>query len=502
MMTHFKFAAQAVSVAAIMSGSAAWADVTAQQVWDDWKANLTVAGEAGVTIGSEAMVDGVLTVTDVAFDITSEDTNVSGNLAWITFTEQGDGTVTVTTAEEYPIVITVPNGDGTSTTINLALRHSSLELLVSGTPDSLTYDMKAKRYAIDLDSINDGSSDIPATASLGMNNLAGTYTVVTSDMRALAYEITSASIDLAANVTNPDDGSVLDLSGEVADFASSVSMLMPLPGNTTPETMMADGLASEGGYTFGETGYDFSMTGPMGDTTGTAEAAGGSFAYVVSSEAFGYSSAVTGIAVNIASPMMPFPVTVSLDDYGLDFLMPMSQTEAPADFALGVNLSALSVNEEVWAMLDPGAILPRDAATVLLDLTGTATLFYDLADPAQAEAIAMAEVPGEINSVSLNALDITFGGAQVTGTGAFTFDNSDMTTIPGMPLPEGKVDVAINGANGLMDKLVQMGLLPGDQVTMARMMMGMFAVPVGDDQLTSTIEVTGGKILANGQPLN
>jgi len=335
-----------------------------------------------------------------------------------------------------------------------------------------------------------------------MNNLAGTYTVVTSDMRALAYEITSASIDLAANVTNPDDGSIFDLSGEVADFASSVSMLMPLPGNTTPETMMADGLASEGGYTFGETGYDFSMTGPMGDTTGTAEAAGGSFAYVVSSEAFGYSSAVTGIAVNIASPMMPFPVTVSLDDYGLDFLMPMSQTEAPADFALGVNLSALSMNEEVWAMLDPGAILPRDAATLLLDLTGTATLFYDLTDPAQAEAIAMAEVPGEINSISLNALDITFGGAQVTGAGAFTFDNSDMTTIPGVPLPEGKVDVAINGANGLMDKLVQMGLLPGDQVTMARMMMGMFAVPVGDDQLTSTIEVTGGKILANGQPLN
>jgi hypothetical protein len=56
--------------------------------------------------------------------------------------------------------------------------------------------------------------------------------------------------------------------------------------------------------------------------------------------------------------------------------------------------------------------------------------------------------------------------------------------------------------NGLMGKLVQMGLLPQDQATMGQMMLGMFSVATGDDQLTSTIEVTNGKILANGQPLN
>lgn len=502
MMTYFKFATRAVSVAALMSGSAAWADVTAQQVWEDWKANLTMAGEGGVTIGSEATVDGVLTVTDLAFDVTSEDTSIVGTLPWIAFTEEGDGTVSVTMAEEYPITISVPNEDGTTAVIDLALRHSSLTILVSGTPEELTYDMQAKRYSIDLDSINDGTMDIAATASLGLNNLLGTYTVMTSDMRALAYQIGAGSIDLTANVTNPDDGSVFDLTGNVADFASDVSMVMPLPENTTPDTMIQDGLASEGGYTFGATEYAFALTGSMNDANGTATAAGGSFDYAVSQDRFAYSSAVNAIAVNASSPMMPFPVTVSLGDYGLDFMMPLSRTDTPADFALGINLSQLSVNDEIWAMVDPGAVLPRDPATVLLDLTGTATLFYDLADPAQAEGMAMAAAPGELNSVSLNALDISFGGAQITGAGAFTFDNTDTTTIPGVPLPEGKLDVGINGANGLMDKLVQMGLLPGDQVTMARMMMGMFAVPAGDDQLTSTIEVTGGKITANGQPLN
>jgi hypothetical protein len=34
-----------------------------------------------------------------------------------------------------------------------------------------------------------------------------------------------------------------------------------------------------------------------------------------------------------------------------------------------------------------------------------------------------------------------------------------------------------------------MGLIPEDQAMMPRMMLGMFATPVGDDMLTSTIEV-------------
>jgi hypothetical protein len=37
---------------------------------------------------------------------------------------------------------------------------------------------------------------------------------------------------------------------------------------------------------------------------------------------------------------------------------------------------------------------------------------------------------------------------------------------------------------------------------MGRMMMGMFATPVGDDELTSTLEVTGsGSVIANGQKI-
>ncbi len=193
---------------------------------------------------------------------------------------------------------------------------------------------------------------------------------------------------------------------------------------------------------------------------------------------------------------------ISLAEYGFDLLMPLSATDEPVDFALGVNLTDLAVNEEIWAMIDPGAMLAHDPATLILDVTGTAKLFADLADPAQAAALAEMPVPGEVHSVSLNDLTVAIAGAQVTGAGAFTFDNTDTTTIPGVPRPEGKLEIQANGINALIDSLVQMGLVPEEQVMGARMMLGLFTVPVGDDQLTSTIEVNAeGHVLANGQRL-
>jgi hypothetical protein len=94
-------------------------------------------------------------------------------------------------------------------------------------------------------------------------------------------------------------------------------------------------------------------------------------------------------------------------------------------------------------------------------------------------------------------------GAEVTGKGAFTFDNSDTTTFPGVPLPTGQLDLKLVGANGLLDKLVQMGLLPADQAMGARMMMGLFAKTVegSDDTLTSTLEFKDKGFFANGQRL-
>jgi PPE-repeat protein len=117
------------------------------------------------------------------------------------------------------------------------------------------------------------------------------------------------------------------------------------------------------------------------------------------------------------------------------------------------------------------------------------------------EAMAKAgEVPGELNSLDINNLLVKIVGAQLSGNGGFTFDNTDMVTFNGMPKPTGAVNLNLSGANALIDKLVNMGLLPQEQAMGARMMMGLFTVPQGDDVLSSKIEINEqGHILANGQ---
>jgi len=112
-------------------------------------------------------------------------------------------------------------------------------------------------------------------------------------------------------------------------------------------------------------------------------------------------------------------------------------------------------------------------------------------------------MPGQLCALNVNSLILSAVGAELTGNGAFTFDNSDLTTFDGLPRPEGKLDLKLVGANVLIDKLVGMGLLPEDQAMGARMMMGLFARPGdGEDTLVSTIEVTPeGALMANGQRL-
>jgi hypothetical protein len=164
-------------------------------------------------------------------------------------------------------------------------------------------------------------------------------------------------------------------------------------------------------------------------------------------------------------------------------------------------LRDLAVSEMIWGMIDPGAALPHDPLTVAIELSGMGRLFFDMMDPAQAmQATSGSEIPGELESLSLDELTVRGAGAEILGSGAFTFDFADFQTIPGVPRPEGELNLAINGVNGLIDTLVQMGLVPQQQVMGAQMMMGAFARPVGEDMLETKIEITGdGQILANGQ---
>ena len=160
----------------------------------------------------------------------------------------------------------------------------------------------------------------------------------------------------------------------------------------------------------------------------------------------------------------------------------------------------LVVDEEVAAA---GPAVPERAHKPLR--TDEGELAFDMMDPEQMAAVESGQMgmPGEVESLTINDIEVTAAGASLTGKGGFDFDMQSMMMSGGMMGSEGSIDLRLAGANGLMDKLVSMGLLPEDQVMGARMMLSMFAVPGdGEDVLNSKIEVKkDGQIMANGQRL-
>ena len=111
------------------------------------------------------------------------------------------------------------------------------------------------------------------------------------------------------------------------------------------------------------------------------------------------------------------------------------------------------------------------------------------------------DTPLELNALTIKNVLISAAGASLSGTGDFTFNNDDLVSFDGLPAPSGTADIQISGANGLIDKLIQMGLIEESDAMGARMMMGMLAAPGdGDDTLKSKLEITeDGQVLANGQ---
>ena len=112
------------------------------------------------------------------------------------------------------------------------------------------------------------------------------------------------------------------------------------------------------------------------------------------------------------------------------------------------------------------------------------------------ETGAMPPIPAP-EKLDITDISLKVAGAALDANGAFTFDNS-----MGIPMPLGTATVNVSGANALIDGLIATGLLQEQDAMSARMMMGMFMTPTGDDSLTSKIEAKEGfAIFVNGQQI-
>lgn len=492
-----------------LAATSATADLTAAEVWGDWRAYLEGLGYS--VTATEAAGGTTLSVNDITMQIDGgpDIDTMSISMGSLQFTETGDGSVEVVMPDTMPIVITIePESTERPTRIELTYTQDGQSMIVSGDPAAMGYDYTADTFAIALAGLSvDGTSFDETTArfSLSGDALQSQTDVTVAATRGYAQNISFGTVVYDLLFKNPDGAEGATLTSTLQNVAFRGASAFPLAGigqTADLAPLLAAGFAFDGMFSTQGTETKIeviSEDGPSRIKTGSASS---SLAVAMGTDGLEYDMDARKVQVGAQLANLPFPLFAEMESSGFQMRAPVLKSEVAQDFALAFNMTDFTMSDIIWALFDPSGQLPRDPATIALDLSGKAKVLFDTLSPdALQELAATGASAGELETLKIDRLTVDAVGAQVNATGDLTFDNTDTTTLPGFPKPIGAINIDIAGANGLLDKLVGMGVLPAEQVMGARLMMGLLAVPgAAPDTLKSKIEFNEqGHISANGQ---
>jgi hypothetical protein len=495
-MTHWT-APGGAALICLAAATPAMAELTATQVWEQWR---QLYESAGQTVTAETSRDGrTLRVENFRSEMDVEGGSVTSTIDFMEFTERGDGTVEITMAPVYAVEAEVQGPDGETADVTVTIEQSGFAMIASGDESGQTYDFELSAMSAVLESVVVDGEDEDFSGVVEATGLQGTYAIQPGDAPVLSGSVTGDALNIGLSGTDPEDGEVEMNFTFTALEGSFDGTLVEVMGDNMAAAV-DQGLALESALSHGPAVYQISVTGDESFAF-NAEMTGGGTTTRLDAEGLAYGVEARNLTATMSGSEIPFPeLSVSMAGLDMGFDMPVQASDTPDDFAANVALEGLAVDDMLWSMLDPQGMLPHDPATLIVALSGQANWFYDIMDPSAEKALEEG-VPGALHALSLDALEVDLVGARLTGGGAFSFDNDDLETFDGMPAPSGTANFELEGGNALLDTLVAMGLLPEDQAMGARMMLGLFARPGdGEDTLVSTIEVKDdGAVLANGQ---
>lgn len=491
--------------AALLGSTALHADITAQQVWDNWKALGTASGQT-MTAASESMEGDTLTVTGLDMVSTFEGGQAAGRIDEVKFREMGDGRVEITMSPDYTLTMNFTDNAGAPVEIGVAVSQAGMQMIAAGDNASTNYDFSAETVSVATTSVKENGVELPMAFALNGNAATGSYVMSEAGAGIVNLDSSAGFGDLSFTFSFNDT----NLQTDTAIQGAVAGVTMKSAGTFGEGIMMHEelidalraGFRSSVALTYGPTQFSFNVTEARGATSGTGVNQGGSIAFAIDKSQISYKGGAKGVDISIVSPDIPFPqAQLAYAESVVDIVVPIGAAPESQDYTFVTKLIDLTVSDEIWSMIDPGATIPRDPATLIIDTTAKATLQVDLMDEAAMAALGGAPA-GTIEALEIPALQLKIGGADLTGNGAFTFDNTDLTTFGGIPAPSGKLDLRLLGGNKLLDSLIALGVVPEDAAMQARMMMGMFARPGAEpDSLESTLEFKDGGFFANGMQL-
>ncbi len=316
----------------------------------------------------------------------------------------------------------------------------------------------------------------------------------------LHMDLGNKALSVKLNGPNTKGGTNFALTGSLADFTTKVDASGGNWANLDDfAAALKAGLGMTGSLGIGAMSFDFADDSSK-PTKVKAALASASTDFAMDAKKITYNLAGKGFSATVSAPDIPVPqVSADLGELAFGFKMPIAKSATPAPFIYLTRIVDLNLPESLWALADPTAALPHGPASLIIDTKGLSTITRDMVQDVAAVQTGSGEPPGLLNALDLSQINLKALGAEVTAAGSFTFDNSDLTTFKGMPLPTGKIDIKATGVNTLVDKLVTMGLLQKEQAMQGRMGIAMFGDTSSTaDEITSKLEFKDKHFFANG----
>ena len=508
-MKHWRLAGS-TALALVMANAAA-AGITPDEVWQSWQA--FGAGQGQTITANATSHDGTTLVAEgVTISMKDAGSSVEAVIGRVEFADQGDGTVAVTMSDSYPLNVSVMDdasaADAKPTELSLTVSQPGMKIVASGSAAAPVYDFDAPEFGVKLDSLKGpDAATVTAAGEVKVSGIKVHYALsVPAEGGAMGLDSTFSATGATVDISGADSAAQSDfkMTATVADLnGKTKGAFLDAAAMEDMAKALDSGFFTDSQFSYGKTTFQVSGTEAGKPTTIGGDAASGSFGFLMNKELMQFLGGGKGVSMTIAGGDMPFPqIALSYAEAAFDFAMPVTKSDTPQPFTFMTRLVDLKLPDELWGMVDPTAQLPRDPATLVVDSTGTVTLTTSLTDEAAMTALGDTP-PGTLDSLDLKQLQLKMVGAELTGSGAMTFDNTDLQTFGGMPAPTGSIDLKLVGGNTLLDKVVALGFVTQDDAMGVRMMMSMFGKMVDGqpDTMTSTVEFKDKGITVNGQKI-
>ncbi|RMH46764.1 MAG: DUF2125 domain-containing protein [Alphaproteobacteria bacterium] len=480
-----------------LSATPGLADVTADEVWQEWQ---EIYGGNGISLkaAQKTRAANILTLGEVEAVVTFPEGTMRARAGEIRMEERGDGSVLVTFTPTSQLEIRANPKDAEPVEMDLQMTQKGNVMVVTDAGDGHDYSYTVPQATLALDAFIVDGVKLPVTLAAEFRDFAETAHVGarTGGLRDIEVNETIARTSFRFTAEDPEDKAAhVEAEGVVTGLRAATRGRFPAVVGKTFSEMQESGL--EMALELEHDGAEYNVTGdgPEGAFAISSASAGGAFRYALDSERVTAHGESRGLRLELSGADIPFPtVAIGAEEISAELSFPAAPTPEPSAFSMALGLRGITVDDVLWSVFDPSGQLPRDPANLVIDLAGKARLLADVMnDPAALEG---GQSPIEVDAVEIRQMELSAAGARLSGSGAFSFRYDS----PDQPVPVGHVDLNLEGGNGLLDTLVSIGLLPEDQAMGMRMMLGAFARPGGgEDTLTSRIEMTeDGGIVANG----